>query len=235
MNNYEKAAIGAAGGFAAVAVKFLGQDFDLVVESFPAWSETKKQSLLIGYMMLTPILMFLGALIAWASEEIKRLKLLAIAIAAPAMITTWSGGERPVNGFAVTSFWVSTAVADEIDFEHDTGYKVLKDSELNANLPTSERLKQGIGLFFGYGKTDKQYRVIVGSFKDRGEAEEFVLSINDEDASLAAFVGLRIPPNEHYPVFVGKLTHLEGAIELKQQVVSIEAVGQAYVAENSSQ
>jgi len=202
MNNYEKAAIGAAGGFAAVAVKFLGQDFDLVVESFPAWSETKKQSLLIGYMMLTPILMFLGALIAWASEEIKRLKLLAIAIAAPAMITTWSGGERPVNGFAVTSFWVSTAVADEIDFEHDTGYKVLKD---------------------------------MGSFKDRGEAEEFAHSINDEDASLAAFVGLRIPPNQHYPVFVGNLSHLEGAIELKQQVVSIEAVGQAYVAENSSQ
>src|SRR5574341_507180 len=95
MTTIEKVAIGALGGLAAVCVKFLGQDYHYVVTQASNLARDRVNDLIIGYSVLTPILVFLGGLLTWASDETKRLKLLAIAVSAPALITTWAGGSKP--------------------------------------------------------------------------------------------------------------------------------------------
>src|SRR5215210_3442260 len=90
----EKIVLGALGGLAAVLTKFLGQDYANIVEHASNLTDAQIESYKVGYIILTPILMFLGALVAWASDERKRFKLIALAIAAPALITTWAGGTK---------------------------------------------------------------------------------------------------------------------------------------------
>lgn len=87
--------IGALGGLAAVSVKYLGQDHSFVTQNLQLGQTANLWALLIGYIILTPILMFLGGLLACMSGEVNRIKLLAIGVAAPALITTWAGGATP--------------------------------------------------------------------------------------------------------------------------------------------
>ena len=102
MSVIEKILIGACGGLCAVMVKFLGQDFDLIVQNAAILSADQILSYKIGYGILTPILMFLGAILAWVTDEKKRIKLFAIGVAAPAIITTYSGGVKLADGISET-------------------------------------------------------------------------------------------------------------------------------------
>lgn len=229
MSKWEKLVLGCAGGLAAVAVKFLGQDYDFLVENIPSLPEGMKTSLIFGYAILTPILVFLGGLVAWVSDEAKRMKLLALAVAAPALITTWSGGVKVDEIRTSSNFFINSAYADEKIDKDKTGYKVLDESILTKEKTTTTRIKEGVGLFFGYGKVQQRYWVIVGSYKKKQDARDFVDKINEEDGSLQAFVGIKVPPNEYYPVIVGEYSSLAEAQKLRDQALKTEAITDAFL------
>lgn len=74
----EKISIGAIGGLAAVCVKFLGQDYNILIQQGANLSADQLFAFTIGYAVLTPILVFLGGVLAWVSDEPNRVKLLAM-------------------------------------------------------------------------------------------------------------------------------------------------------------
>ncbi len=226
MSNIEKIIIGTLGGFSAVLVKFLGQDYANVVAQAANLTPVVLLSYKIGYGLLTPILMFLGAFIAWISDEEKRVKLVALAIAAPAMITTLSGGSKP-EILSYMDFSISSAYAGEIIPE--TGYGKSVEPDENTEKSTLGKVKDGIGIFFGYGKQPKRYWVIVGSLKDRDAAQQFADEINAENSALNAWVGIRVPPNEYYPVIVGNYSLLSEAKMLRDKALATNTIKDAYL------
>lgn len=223
MGTLEKIFIGALGGFSAVLVKFLGQDFDNVVSNAANFTSEQLLSYQIGYGILTPILMFLGAFVAWVSDEEKRIKIVALAIAAPAMVTTWSGGAK--SGFSGASLNLFFPAAYAEDIGTQTGYIKLEATQKG----TFEKIKDGIGTFFGYDKQPDKYWVIVGSYQDRQEAQNFADAINTEDDSLNAYVGFKGSTNEYYPVIVGQYSLLSEAKVLKEKALKTDLIEDAYL------
>ena len=219
----EKIVLGALGGLAAVLTKFLGQDYANIVEHASNLTDAQIESYKVGYIILTPILMFLGALVAWASEERKRFKLVALAVAAPALITTWAGGTK---GQKLASFdLIAPAYAQPV---------AARNVRSNAAAPEPERgawdkVQSGVGIFFGYGRDPQRYWVIVGSYKDKDAAQKFADALNKGSPDLHAWVGLRLPDNPYYPVIVGEYALLSEAKVLKQRALSSKLVKEAYL------
>lgn len=221
MTKAEKAVIGALGGLSAVLVKFLGQDYNLIVLNAGNLSEAQISAFQIGYGILTPILMFLGAFIAYLTDETKPIKIVALAIAAPAMITTWAGGAKSSLPVTAGVSIMSSAYAFDPEEPSNTTEAV--------NASSFEKIKQGIGIFFGYGKEPKKYWVIVGSYTDKSVAQAHADKINQEDIKMNAWVGIKVPPNDYYPVIVGGYNYLSEAKLLKQSALSLSAIDGAYL------
>lgn len=225
MTNIQRAAIGALGGLAAVFVKFLGQDYDTVVANASNLSPELLMSYKVGYGLLTPILMFLGALVAWMSEETNKMKLIALAVAAPAMITTWSGGHK--NSITPhAGYFISSAYAQSVSKSTDAPPPIQSNS---SEPPIWQVIQNGVGVFFGYGKEPTRYWVIVGSYKDQNEARNVAESLNKRDQTLNAWVGVKAPPNDYYPVIVGNYSVLSEARTIKERALATRLVKDAYL------
>jgi hypothetical protein len=226
MSNIEKIIIGAIGGLSAVLVKFLGQDYATIVAHAADLTEAQKLSYWIGYGLLTPILMFLGALVAWASEEEKRLKLVALAIAAPALITTWAGGNKS-DVRASADMFISSAYGQTLE--------AVSSPETNAEPGVAneksplDKIRDGVGVFFGYGNEPKRYWVIVGSYPDHDAAQEFADKINRSDSSLHAWVGITSANNKYIPVIVGNYSLLSEARVLREKALKNPHIKDAYL------
>ncbi len=226
MSNIEKAILGALGGFSAVLVKFLGQDYANVVAHASNLTADQLLAYKIGYGLLTPILMFLGAFIAWISDEKKRIKIVALAVAAPAMITTWSGGQKVDNTSAFHGLLVPSAYAQSPDLAKESIKG--ENPDVITKKDTWQEIQKGIGVFFGYGNQPPKYWVIVGSYRDRDAAQQFADKINAEDRTLNAWVGLKVPPNDYYPVIVGDYSFLSEAKELRRKALATNSIKEAY-------
>lgn len=252
MSNIERIIIGLLGGLSAVLVKFLGQDFSTIQNN---WMNLAPEQLVyyeVGYIILTPILMFLGAVIAWAAtDETKRLKLIAIAVAAPAMITTWSGGTKyhsdseigaaiynaqPLESRSIKGPAPSIGFLNVIDYLQVTSAHAIESGNqrqsvaMKVEQPTTlETIKRGVGVFFGYGRDPKRYWVIVGSYKDRNDALTFAKKINQEAPELNAWVGAKIPPNEYYPVIVGSYIFFSDAEKLRKRALETNTISESYL------
>lgn len=229
MSQVEKIILGALGGLSAVAVKFIGQDYPTLAAHYTDLTANQLLNYKVGYGILTPILMFLGAFIAWISEEQKRMKLVAIAVAAPAIITTWSGGNKAefIASFNLTkSAYAQPASTSKMDAKKD-----IPDGKQNES--SWQQIKGGVGTFFGYSKAPKKYWVIVGSFSDRTEAQRYADRINQEDSTLNAWVGVKVPPNDFYPVIVGGYSYLSEAKVLKERAQATRIVKDAYLSEGA--
>jgi hypothetical protein len=233
MSTFTQILIGALGGLAAVCAKFLGQDYQttlvLVVEN----NSTEIFQIGVGYAIVTPILMFLGGLLGWASRETQPLKLIAIGVAAPGLITTWSGtsdisklstGEPKRAGIFEMLSPVTPALAQEFA-QVETTPPIAIQSE-------GKVLQRGLQTFFNLTPEPK-FWVIVGSFTDREQASALAGRINAEAPQMDAFVGLRQPGNPYYPVIVGDYQTAEVANQLKEQAVKLQSVraqgGEAYL------
>jgi hypothetical protein len=231
MTSIEKAILGALGGLSAVLVKFLGQDYENVVSHAANLTAEQLLSYKIGYGLLTPILMFLGAFIGWLSDEQKRMKIVALAIAAPAMVTTWSAGEgdtspAPPHQAAL----ISSAFAQSPEGAKEKLPPAHPDTLQEKSV--WERIEQGVGVFFGRDKQPRRYWVVVGSFTDKRAAVDFSDAVNEEAPALNAWVGGRLPGNAYYPVIVGGhlSLSLSEARELKQKALATNTVKEAYLA-----
>ncbi len=107
--------IGMLGGMAALCTKFLAHDYSVLANYLSQNRHVDALNMGIGYAILGPILIFLGGLLAWVNEsETSRMKLLAIGVAAPALITTAAGAGgadasakfgflAPFDGFLTTT------------------------------------------------------------------------------------------------------------------------------------
>jgi len=230
MTGLEKIILGSLGGLSAVAVKFLGQDFPTLAAHAADLSAEQIFNYKVGYGILTPILMFLGAFVAWLSEEQKRMKLVAIAIAAPAMITTWSGGVKPET--VVASFNLTKSVYAQTGSVL-RGVPIAGNPDEEKEKSTWQQIMGGFNTFFGYGKQPKKYWVIVGSFKDRTQAQRYAKRINQEDSTLNAWIGVKVPPNEYYPVIVGGYSYLSEARALKERALATKIVTDGYLSEGA--
>lgn len=228
MSNVEKAILGALGGLSAVLVKFLGQDYGTVVSHAANLSAEQLISYEIGYGLLTPILMFLGAFIGWLSDEQKRMKIVALAIAAPAMVTTWSGEQGDVAAApSRQAALISSAFAQSTEGAKEKLPPAHPDTIPEKSL--WERIKDGVGVFFGHDKQPHRYWVVVGSFIDKRAARDFSDAVNDEDPSLNAWVGGRLPGNAYYPVIVGGHMSLSEAKAVKQRALATRTIKDAYL------
>lgn len=155
------------------------------------------------------------------------MKLLAIAVAAPALITTWAGGSTPelppierdgsndahlIDNFSL----VSPAFAQERIRPKNTG-----------GLTATRAIK----LFFGIGKQEQRFWTIVGSYREAAlaEARERAAAINRADPSLGAFVGKNQPGNPFFPLIVGGYLPYSEATKLKQRALALDIVTDAYL------
>jgi hypothetical protein len=229
MSNIEKVILGALGGLSAVLVKFLGQDYPTLAAHAADLTANQILNYKVGYVILTPILMFLGAFVAWISEEQKRMKLVAIAVAAPAMITTWSGGTKS----ELTAYFDLTKSAYAQPVDGSKGSPKADASDATGEESPWQQIKGGVGNFFGYGKEPKKYWVIVGSFNDRADAQRYADRINQEDSTLNAWVGVKVPPNDYYPVIVGGYSYLSEARALKERAMATKIVKDVYLSEGA--
>jgi len=204
--------IGSLGGLAAVISKYLGQDHAYYLRLLDLENQQIKiDNLWLGYKIMGPSLLFLGALMAWASYENHRVKLLAIAVAAPALITTWAGGATSATKFAFN--FVSPAIAADASVA------------VNENVTVGNALK----LFFGIGKDEERYRVVVGSYKDRTDAAIVAEKITKRDPSLKVFIGEKRPNNDFYPVIVGGYVPYSEAAKLKDRVKDFSITPEPYL------
>lgn len=227
LSSSEKVFIGAMGGLSAVCVKFLGQDYTTMIEQGANLTADQWFAFKVGYGVLTPILIFLGAILAWVSEESSRVKLLAIALAAPAMITTWSGGAKSSNHVASLNFGIiSNAHADE---QREQGFLLSPvDPTHRSNKSLWTATLDGVKIFFGYGKDIKHYYVVAGSFKSREDALAHSNAINDRDSDYHAFVGARTA-NDYYPVLLGEADTLSNTEKVKRKIIGQRIVNDAYL------
>jgi hypothetical protein len=216
--------VGACGGLAAVCVKFLGQDLAYMQQLFEAGdavSRTKLVSLGMAYSLFTPILMFLGGIIGWASEETTRLKLLAMGVAAPALVTTWAGGTAqdgpgtniagaaaPVIGQLLP---VTPAFAQE-----------------RPQLAQAPNIGQGVRLFFGIGKQEPRFTIVVGEHDSLADAEMQVKTLKAESPGLEI---LAAGPTAEgtYRVVVGDYASFEAAERVRDEIDRLQSVEDATV------
>ncbi len=198
-----RAAWGVAGGVSAVILKFMGQDLYWLRVLIDTNDTGKIPGMLTMYLILLFCLSVIGAICAMASKENQPVKLLAIAVAAPALVTTWLGGStselsRTRTAISDLSF-VSTAHASEV------------------STTTSSDFWRGFLLPLGIGKDEQQYRVVVGSFKDKAAAEALAASLSKRP-DLTAKVGDPKPGNDYYSVYVGEYAPYPVAKSLKESV-----------------
>lgn len=76
-------------------------------------------------------------------------------------------------------------------------------------------------------------RVIVGSFKDRVEAQRYADRVNQADSTLNAWIGVKVPPNDYYPVIVGGYSYLSEARALRERALATNVVKDAYLSEGA--
>ena len=219
--------IGALGGLAAVSVKYLGQDHSFVTQNLQLGQTANLWALLIGYIILTPILMFLGGLLACMSGEVNRMKLLAIGVAAPALITTWAGGATPDHPPINAGGANSAHLIDNFSLVSPAFAQENINPKNRGNLNATRAIK----LFFGIGKQDQRYWTIVGSYRESEleQARESAAAINQADPSFGAFVGKNQPGNPYFPVIVGSYLPYSKANKLKERALALDVVTDAYL------
>lgn len=243
------ALVGGIGGLAAICTKYLGQDHHFVVSALAVDNTDAVLTMAIGYAIIGPILIFLGAVFGWASGEQNKIKLLALGISAPALVTTYAGGQSMFD----------TRVAAEIrSIESAPSFASGSTSLLGQMSPVTPvhagmvrspspalqadgagtvwlagGVKESVQLFFGVGKQqalESHYRVIVGSHANRQAAENQARRINAENPTMSAFVGTRADGNPNYPVvLVAEALPRGEANRLRSQAMQLNSVNQAFV------
>ena len=191
MLGFTRFMIGAAGGLVASASKILAIDIEKLQRFVDTGHLAEIGELKVTIYIFTPILMLLGALVAWASDEKHRMKLLAIGCAAPALIAPWTGGNLagPRAAGAGTT---------------QGAFQLISPAHAQDRAAGGTSYLTGIKVLLGLENLeDKRYWVIVGSRQDLAEAKAYAAEINRIDPSLQAFVSDRRPGNPNYPIIVG--------------------------------
>lgn len=193
---------GILGGLVAGFTKYLGQDHHL----FRIYMETNAMDKLAGmaasYAILLMILCFVGAVIASATQERNKFKLLAIAVAAPAIITTYLGG----GGVGAPA---------KIQLSDFSPVSVAMAADTRTSPSWRQGFWEGFAATFGIGKDRSLYRVVVASYKDKTAADMAALRFNKQFPELKFSVAERRGENEFFPVIAGEWQYFPDAVKLR--------------------
>lgn len=216
MNGFWRLVVGMAGGLAATASKVMALDITRLSQALDQGNMAGISDLRVTIFIFAPILIFLGGLIAWATDESNRMKLLAIGCAAPALIAPWTAGDLTPkvasNGFS----FASSAFAQEQGAPTEQG-GFLNGVQVLLGLKTVE---------------EERYWVIVGSHATVPDAEAFAAAINAAKPELQAFVGNKSPDSDFYPVIVGgtdAYLPYDAANMLIAEATSLSIIPEAYL------
>jgi hypothetical protein len=207
MTNIERAIIGALGGLSAVLVRYLSQDHAVIMQALDAGIPfTKTAKLVFDYSIVTPITVVLGGIIGWIVEESNKMKVFAMAVSAPALITTWAGASS------------SHKSADLQD--------LLQPARAFAQQIEDKR--PNVSDAFATFSTDRDhtYAVHVGSFTVKDNADQLLARINTQSKTLRGFTGeYRDPQGQlFHRVFVIQLLTLRDALALREALLKSRAV-----------
>lgn len=217
----ERVMLGAAGGLASLASKYIAQDHDIIVANYGRFAPGQLEGIVIGYVVMGLVLVFLGALAGWVVEdEARRLRVLAMAVALPALITTWAGGAGNGGNAGPNGAWRISLVTEAYAAEPSTQ---------QADPGVLDSAREGIKFFFGIDKQPKRYWVIVGSYPDRDAAQARADALNAAGGDLHAWVGVKSASNGYYPVIVGELLPYQDALALKERALAQEGIAEAYL------
>lgn len=191
----ERTAIGIMGGLAAAASKVIGLDAQIAAALLDSKMFGSAHDLKVMILIHTPILMALGGMLAYMIEENVRIKIFAIGVSAPALITPWLSSPvvKPLEDLRAESGWFELAPT------------AWANDHAGATTPTSGRL-EGLEYLLKFNTNDdpsRRYWVIVGSHTDISEANKQVAAIKAVAPELQPFVGLRKENNRFYPVIIG--------------------------------
>lgn len=216
MNTLERLLLGAIAGLVSVLSKFLAHDYDNIANNFANLTADQILNYQVGYSILTPILIILGAFIAWISDESNKLKIVAMAISAPALITTWAGGDKPTRQAANAQAMFSAFAQPGLSSPAPRAATPTADPSKISDVGAATRIQQGIGIFFGIGKEAPRYRVVVNSFDDIAMARQQADTINRQHPELAASVLRSKDPAQTHQVVLGEAVAYSQATRLQQ-------------------
>jgi hypothetical protein len=222
--------IGAVAGFVVALVKYAGDDvgyafklFDM--ESHELWRQ------LFGYSMASLFPITLGAIGGWMSTENSPPKIFWVALTAPVILVAAVAGPRseaPHNLPTGKAGWnleylspVSSAYAGEA-----FAAELAPNSSNPVKRQGEDPFVSGFKLFFGYGKDQTRYRVVIHSVEDDKEkAEAIAKRINKEfeqQLPVPATVGERKPLNRFWPIVLNGWTTYAEAKKLEESVSDLD-------------
>lgn len=180
--------IGALGGFAAVASKLLGFDQKVIAAFLDSGLPEEAGAIKVLLLVHAPILIILGAIVAAVVDETVKLKLFAIGVSAPAVLTPWLANGPVVDlteklNQTSAGLFISNAYAD--------------DPSAGTTAQTN-----GLGYIFGVAP-EPRYRVVVGSYTTIDAAIAAAEKMKSEVPDIDIYVGEKRPGNDNYPVVVG--------------------------------
>jgi hypothetical protein len=206
-SNFERVIVGGLGGLAAVLVKYISQDHAAVVQFISTHTKAGLPLSTIvdivgGYFILAPIVIVLGAMIGWVSSETQRLKLFALGVSAPALITTLSSG----NSVKVALLEPSSAYAQSTP-------------DLSANISSL------------FGGTDKPYAIYVGSFATQTKVDRIVNTINEQTKSLHAITAdvTDANGNKLKRIYILQLFGIKEALDVREKLLQSGLVDEATI------
>jgi hypothetical protein len=213
----ERIVAGCLGGLFALIAKYLGQDHQAVVAALVATPAPPLDDIVIGYSIMAPILLLLGGALAWASEDEKsRIKLIAIGVAAPALITTWAGGGKsPPERIAALDAPTYTETA----WRPDANLRLLQGGEEWPEVERESPIWRGIKHFFN--AYEVRYWVVVASFLSRARAEAFADRVRDYPPMRQAYIGFDRFGLAYIPVFAAPGEPLEDA---RRRLAAVEHI-----------
>lgn len=190
MNGIIRAFIGALGGLAAWMSKLLALDAAKLSQLVEQEQWVEATELKVTIFIVLPILVFLGAVVAWLTDENLRMKLFAIGVSAPAIIAPWT----------------TKAVLNDVASLDHAGFVTTAHAQ-TVKAPGRGGIFDGLKILLGIQDLPdpkaERYWVIVSSHADLDAAFRTVADVNRQKPELAAFVGNRMPGNPLYPVIVG--------------------------------
>jgi hypothetical protein len=211
-SNIERVLVGALGGLAAVLVKYISQDHAAVVTFIATHAKAGLPFSAIvdivgGYFILGPMIIALGAIIGWVSNEFQRVKLFALGVSAPALITTLSSASSSGN----------------------TVKALLEPSSAYAQIAPGGSLSAGLSSFFG--GADRPYAIYVGSFATQEKIHRIVDTINNQTIGLHAItVDVNGPNgNQLERIYVLRLFGLRDALEVRDKLIQSGLVDEATI------
>jgi hypothetical protein len=203
----KRLSVGALAGITAAVVKYWTHDHASLMNLIELQQNTKVVGLLFGYGIGAGILLFLGAIAAWISQEDDVRKLFFIGLSAPSL---FAAGIPPAKAEQ------SPAKLEQISFISSA---YAQDAKWTSSCVGDSSVEKGFKVFFGIpqDKFDKA-RVVVGSFKDPQIASAKAKEFAAKDPSLKWSVGPRRCDNDYYPIVVGDPLPIPDAKKLKEKV-----------------